>query len=576
MKKITIKLLSIFILGLLIFSCDSKDSKKSKNAEKKHAEAELDKSLTSAPFFDYIPPIRNHMYAGNNLELVYEYYKSSDRHFIKLYYNGLDSYDAQMLGVKSSKEKMEILVRYRQLNKTSTYPENFAEYYLITIDEKSTSSEKLSTLPDLSDFHFFNPSVTENKVNFRNTPDLHGKIFGQYQADTVLNLTGNIKNYMKINDDPDYWYGFNFNGTERWIFGRYLSFQKSFELTKKLFTEPTKFVGVDVKRITYDKDIKNLPLENTTGAVNYMSVYNAGNSQLQIVDDSNENKIICRILNGDELVSIISGIEHPVYSPVSECFYYVQTKNYSLHAINIKTAKEVSLIDKNLKYPPDEIYLDDGFAKIYLNKTKDKLYYLKDSWSDDFDKGQIEAIDLKTMEHKKIKTGAIITDFPNYVLGDFVIIDDENYYLALYEPKTDNVIIAWYNVSDEKQKLIDSIKIEDVSLWSGDFFQTGDKIIFYCFGRYNSYELIANYNKIEKIPFEGGGILNCFTWNEKDYFASIKAEKEYASEYTIFVYDKETCELIKRKTFKPLNGAWGVFRAGIQDDKILAEDIISK
>lgn len=85
---------------------------------------------------DYVPPLKSRMDAGNNFSLHYNYYQHNNSHSLQIYYKNLDSYDVDILAVKSNKEKLELIVRRRQLAATYEYPENFIEFWLIEVNSK--------------------------------------------------------------------------------------------------------------------------------------------------------------------------------------------------------------------------------------------------------------------------------------------------------------------------------------------------------------------------------------------------------------------------------------------------------
>ena len=70
--------------------------------------------------------------------------------------------------------------------------------------------------------------------------------------------------------------------------------------------------------------------------------------------------------------------------------------------------------------------------------------------------------------------------------------------------------------------------------------------------------------------------MNTFVYDGTEYFAALDMEKQYASSYTVTIYERDTMKEVRRKTFKPLNHLWGVVAVGVQDGKILVEDTICK
>lgn len=328
---------------------------------------------------------------------------------------------------------------------------------------------------------------------------------------------------------------------------------------------------------TKGKSIEELPFENTTKSISWTDVYKSGGSELHIIHDGNANSTTCKIIKNGEVISTISNPENPVYSPVTKCVYYVDRITPSLHAVNIESGKEVSLVDKTLRYPPDEIYLH-GTESFALNKTKDKLFYFGEIWEYDFPVKALESIDLRTMEHKKINLGSLRSDFPGYEIYDFGIIDEKNFFIKVYNfHENRTAIVAWYKITDGKPVLKDSIKFTGHYQEEYSFFQAGNKIIFDAYGMDNAdFVLSTESGSIKKETFAGGMIMNTFVYDGTEYFAALDMEEQYASSYTVAIYERDTMKEVRRKTFKPLNYLWGVVAVGVQDGKILVEDVICK
>lgn len=528
---------------------------------------------------DIFPSFKKKMNAENNLSLRYEHIASSNKSLLKIYYKDLESKEVDILAVKSKNAKMDLIIRHRQLGPTNNDSESFTEFYLISIDKNGKATSKmLKIIPDLTGFYYFNATVNENRVNFRDEPNLKGNVKGQYQKNTTLEFMGKLDGYIKIGTDSDYWYNFNYNGTEKWIFGRWISFPTTFELNPAFFNKPQELKKEEVKEVVNSESIKKLPFENTKNSVNRIDIYKAGTSELQIIYDSDSNRETCKIIKDNEVISVINNPENPVYSPKTKCLYYKERMNTTLNAVNIETGKAVSLIDKTLKYSPDEIYLND-LSVFALNENKDKLFYIVNTYDvDDLRIKVLESIDLITMEHKKIKLISLDKDFPNYRICNFCIIDDNNFYIVFYNYQENKTgIVAWYAIEKDALVLKSQIKFIDVYADLSEFFNAGTKVLFSVNGRnMETYNLSIKNNTIEKEKFEGGDFSNTFVYDGVEYFATVKADQRYAPSYTVFIYETKTGKEVIQKTFTPLNKLWGIRSVSVANGKILVEDIVEK
>ncbi|MBO4508031.1 MAG: hypothetical protein J5747_05280 [Spirochaetaceae bacterium] len=540
--------------------------------------------LVSANLFaeDVFPSFQTRVEAGNDFQIYHGINRYKNTQYLQLYHKNLDSHPAEIIAAKSKNAKMELIVRFRQFAATRDFPENFCDYYLITIDKNgNASSKKIIGIPDFEGFYCFKGTVNDNKVNFRDAPGLTGIVKGQYQDKTEIEFMGKVTGYTTIAGDPDYWYCFNYNGEERWIFGRWLTFPKLFMLDADLFTKPQVFTHEEVLTVSNTKNIKDLPFENTTEDITHVDVYKAGDSELQIIYDSKTNSTTCKIIKNNE---VISTIQHPFnqkYSPITKCLYYANWDPLTLQAISIETGKAVNIADKDLGYMQEDVYLND-VSDFDLNREKDKLYYFAEEWAwDSYNEWQefvLKILDLRTMKYNKINLRSIRDDFPDYSIYDCIMIDDNNFLFQVYnyhENKTS--IFAWYQVTNGKLVLKDSIKF---SGYYNDYFTfcyVGNKILLKIGGiNYKDYLLSIENGSIKTEEFEGGDLLKIFVYDGVEYIATLYAEKEYADSYTVTIYEKDTLKQVQKKTFKPLNHLWGITAVGIQNGKILVEDEICK
>ena len=527
---------------------------------------------------DVFPSFQKWAEAGNNFQIYHGINRYQNTQYLQLYHKNLDSHPAEIIAAKSKNAKMELIVRFRQLAATSDFPENFCDYYLITIDKNgNASSKKIIGIPDFEGFYCFKGTVNDNKVNFRDAPGLTGIVKGQYQDKTEIEFMGKVTGYTTIAGDPDYWYCFNYNGEERWIFGRWLTFPKLFKLDADLFTKPQVFTNEEVLTVSNTKNIKDLPLENTTEDITHVDVYKAGDSELQIIYDSKTNSTTCKIIKNNEIISTIKNPINPIYSPISKCLYYADWGPQTLQAISIETGKAVNIADKDLGYMQEEVYLYD-VSDFSLNREKDKLLYFAEEWSRDsyseIPDTVLKILDLRTMKYSKINLKSVKADFPDYDIYDCLMIDDNNFFFQVYNyHENETSIFAWYQVTNGKLVLKDSIKF---SGYYNDYFTfcyVGNKILL---STDKDCLLSIENGSIKTEEFEGGDLLSSFVYDGVEYFAAVDAEKQYADSYTVTIYEKNTLKEVQKKTFKPLNHLWGITAVGIQDGKILVEDEICK
>lgn len=525
---------------------------------------------------DFFPSFRNKTDAGNNFSVSYSYVGKAP--YLRVLYKNISD-NTDILAAKAGNGEMELIVRYRQLHETMNFPENFADYYLIKIEKNgSASSKKIQGKPDFKGFYFFPANVNDNKVNFRDGPNTKAKVAGQYQKDTNVDFMGKVDNFMKIGKDPDFWYCFNFNGTEKWIFGRWLTFPNSFQLKKELFTKPQVFKAEEVVKVTSAGNFKDLPFENTTVSVNHISSYKSGKSELQIYNNES-----ARIIKNNQIISTLENIHKPIYSPNTKCLYYVKYGFApTLHAVNIETGEAVSLVDKTEKYPQDEVYLEYECDYVLLLK-ENKLCYFKTVYGYDEEVGHpaLDIIDLTTLKHTLIDFGCLREQYGyDYPLTTFCMANENTVFTGLYnyyEDKT--MIIVAYDISSGEPVWIGSLEYKGGYKDYYMLYNLGNKVILdnNYFGTFdNSFILTLENNKFTAVPFKGGAYANTFSYDNIEYLATVYAEKEYASSYTITIYNLETGEEVTNKTFKPKNTLWGINSVGVQNGKLLVEDIISK
>lgn len=530
---------------------------------------------------DFFPSLKNKTDAGNNFSISYS--SAGKSPYLKVLYKGLSD-NTEILAAKTGNGKMELIVRYRQLHETMEHPTNFVDYYLISIEKNgSASSKKIEGSPVFKDFYFFPATVNDNKVNFRDGPNTKAKVAGQFQKDAKINFVGKVDSFMKIGQDSDFWYCFNFNGTEKWIFGRWITFPNSFALNKELFTAPQIFKTEEVVKVTSSGKIKNLPFENTTESVNRISSYKSGNSELQIIFDSDEYDYSAKIIKNNKVISSIEKIQKPVYSPNTKCLYYIKG-GYSptLHAVNIETGEAVSLVDKTEKYPQNEVYLEYECDYVLLLK-ENKLCYFRTVYGYDDEAGHpaLDIIDLTTLKHTLIDFRCLRDQYGyDYPLTTFCMADENTVFTGLYnyyEDKT--MIIVAYDISSVEPVWIGSLEYKGGYKDYYMLYNLGNKVILdnNYFGTFdNSFILALENNKFTAVPFKGGQVSNTFSYDNVEYLATVYAEKEYASSYTITIYELATGVEVVKKTFKPKNYLWGIRSIGVQNGKLLVEDIISK
>lgn len=537
----------------------------------------------------WVPELQKSMNAGNNISIRYEYSKQYNSHSLSFYYKNVYDLNLDVLAIKSNQAQMEIVARYRQLNPTMDFHENYVNYYIITIDKNGhASSEKINSAPDLKGFYCFPATVNDNKVNFRDKPDLKGNVKGQYQENAPVEFMGKLENFMKIGEDPDYWYNFNYNGTEKWIFGRWLNFPRNIELKSEYFSKAQEFAKSEIADVSNSKKITDLPFENTSETLTQIDSYKAGNSELQIIyvdyDQSD-----CKIIKNNEIISTIQYARNPMYSPVSKCLYYFTYDSNTLNAVSIETGKAVSLYEENSSKTFDDIYITGENGNLHindegsftLNKAKDKLFYLTEGWSVDESRLFIlESVDLATKKHTKVDLSSVKEKFPEFTIYDFCPIDDNNFYLTLYDYRNnETVVIAWCKNQNGKAVLVDSISFTDALYYSYTYKFAGNEILF-TISIDDLYKTLILHNdnsgKIKYENFDNGYVENSFIYNGVEYIAFSKYDKQYADSYTISIYEAESLKQIMTKTFKPINRLWGINTICVQNGKILIEDYVCK
>ncbi len=469
---------------------------------------------------------------------------------------------ADVLAWKTTADTATLLVRLRGWN-----TDGVAVFYLLEASMPDrVRMTKIDALPDLAsgDWHFQTAHTNDNAINFRDKGAVSGNKMGQYQKGNTVKFSGKMDNRCSIEDATDYWYRFDYNGKEAWIYGKYITFdtavinEETLGLKQKPVSAAASVTGASVDTKT---SIASMPYDVVSVYEYPDTLYNMfpkGDYLVQypiLSDWSDGFDAKMYVKKGTDILAELEPQYGGVYySREYDRLYfssYVFNDTYTLTCIDTKTGSRISLNQDTDR----EYYIQTQF--IAPNNDGSKLVHLDDYWyGDDF--RALAFVVVNVADNTQIR----------YTLERYPMI-------SVFGFLHDDVI--WYASYDDEK--IHLVKLQDnKAVPLSETYPYGDSndYFHYTFPGFDCLFVTKNpyYGKESHIVGRDGSgvagvVINGFWYADQWYLATMEYDDSSCKSGTVHIYDRNFAEVRSIKTSYG-KYSWGTYleKVGVKDGRL--------
>ncbi|MCQ2981889.1 MAG: hypothetical protein MJ178_03950, partial [Treponemataceae bacterium] len=453
-----------------------------------------------------------------------------------------------------------LLVRLRGWN-----TDGVTVFYLLEASApKQVTMTKLAALPDLTTggWHFQKAHTNDNAINFRDTGDVTGAKMGQYQKGNTVNFSGKVTNRCSIEDATDYWYRFDYNGKEAWIYGKYITFDTVVINEETLGLKPDTVPAAGAitgSSVAAGVSLSSMPYDVVSVYEKPDTLYNQfsnGDSLVQypvLADwaDGYDTKMYVK-KGTDVLAELKPWFNGVYYSPEYDKLYfssYVWDESYTMTCIDTKTGNRINLNGDR------EYYIRTQF--IVPNNDGSKVLHLDDYWYGDDSRG-IAFVVINVADNTQKR----------YTLKRYLMI-------TAFGFLHDDVI--WYISRDDEE--IHLVKLEDdKAVPLSETYPHGDYDDYYYY-TFPGFDCLF----VKKNPYRGkesyivgrdgsavaGVVINGFWYGDQWYLATMEYDDSSCKSGTVRIYDRNFTEIRSIKASYD-KYSWGTYleKVGVKDGRL--------
>ncbi len=426
---------------------------------------------------------------------------------------------------------------------------------------------KLDALPDLStgDWHFQMAHTNDNAINFREKADVSGKKMGQYQKGNTVRFSGAMENRCSIEDATDYWYRFDYNGKEAWVYGKYITFDGAVinEETLGLKNDPepvsAAVTGSAVNDVNSLPSLASMPYDVVSVFEFPDTLYNMFSKDDRLVQypilsdwsDGYDTKMYVK-KGTDILAELTPEYNGVYYSPEHDRLYfssYVFGETYTLTCIDTETGFRIPLTDDS------EYYINTQF--IAPNKDGSKLVHLDDYWYGDDFRGMAFVV-INVADNTRTR----YTLKKNLEIEAFGFLHDD---------------VVWYVTRDDDEiHLVKLQGTEAVPMSETYAHGDADDFYYYMFPGFDCLFVTKNpcYGKESFIfgrdgSVVAGVVINGFWYVDQWYLATMEYTDSSCKSGTVHIYDSSFNEI---RSIQASYGqySWGTYleKVGVKDGRL--------
>ena len=485
--------------------------------------------------YDFTPETKGYLNINNGFSV--QIIPSKNNVAYNIFNNLKGSVD--VVAWKTDKEYVTIVARLRGWNTDKT-----AEYYSILIDGRtsktSASSTLLSQLPDLSDYHLNSARTNDAAINLRSESNVKSKKVGQYQKNNSVIFTGKTENKCSIDDANDYWFSIDYSGTPAWIYGKYITFAGSADISLESLGL-IKIEKSETKTVLPNSVLKLNCVSNSSASV--YNIYKKDDTLIKIENNSYYQTGSINIKKGNKQIADIGAHQYSVYSSkFNKLFYitYLMDSRSFAYSLDCNTENGEQLKDiHNSELTP-------YYSKIFLSNDETKLFAVDCTYTYE-DISYLELVEIDVATNKILHT--YISDYSPFICCTFGKLNDEIFYFVI-DPRNESVPntikfvklqgnklteIASFNYEDYNFKVEYADEISPVNLHKSDYAI----LISHCWR--NDKTLIFEYKDGKVVECSSkikGNVLTSLYQNDNWYL--LTGERKTG---TIRLYDSKLNEL---------------------------------